>query len=144
VTGIAVGSAVAWWIQSAEKNAKKRDARALRARLKVGVSRSPLIEELAPQPEQVDDELVLELVRSELQRCCSFPDVITVSCAEGSVHLEGPILKAELNRVLRGVARIPGVEEIHDHLEAHRHAWAFSRETAAANGGSRYSAEAPV
>lgn len=123
VAGLAVGSAVAYWFRSARKDPLA--VRRQRDRLKVAVERSPLIDELAPAPDQLDDDLILELVRSELRRCCSYPGAITVTCNGGVVRLDGPILKSELNRVLRSVSRTPGVEEIHDHLEAHRHPWSF-------------------
>jgi osmotically-inducible protein OsmY len=71
-------------------------------------------------PDQLEDDLIIELARSEISRCCSSPAAITVTCTDGVVRLEGPILKSELRRVLRCVTRIPGIREIHDQLEAHR------------------------
>jgi hypothetical protein len=123
VAGIAVGSVVAYWLRPGRKETPEQRRR--REQLKGAIERSPLIDELTPAPEGLDDDLILELIRSELRRCCSYSGAVTLTCDAGVVHLAGPILKSELNRVLRSVSRTPGVEEVHDHLEAHRHPWSF-------------------
>jgi hypothetical protein len=128
IAGVMVGSAVAYWLRSIRKNANQSHGP---ERGRVALHRSPLIEELSPEPEELDDDLLLELVRSELGRSCSYPGAIDISCDRGVVRLEGPVLKSELNRVLRSVARIPGVEEIRDHLSAHRHPWGVTGQTPA-------------
>jgi hypothetical protein len=135
-TGLAVGSALAYLLRHGDRIARRRDAAALRARLRARLRRSALIEELGPTPDYIDDEMLLELARSELRRCCSYPGAITLSCAAGVVRLEGPVLKSELNRVLRAVSRLPGVKEIHDHLEAHRYPWDFGAGTSRATPGN--------
>src|SRR6185436_17834505 len=70
--------------------------------------------------DDLEDELIVELVKSEIARVCVHGDDITVSCANGVVRMEGPVLLADVPRILRCVARIPGIREIHDHLERHR------------------------
>jgi hypothetical protein len=67
----------------------------------------------------VDDEILTQRVRSKLGRLCSHPRSIEVACREGLVELKGPILEAELERVLRGVSKVIGVRSIDNDLEPH-------------------------
>jgi len=69
-----------------------------------------------------DDTVLAERVRAKLGRVCSHPRAIEVKCRDGRVVLKGPILKAEVNRLLRGVAKVRGVCEIDYNLEAHESA----------------------
>ena len=133
VTGAAVGSALTWWFDPQAGRRRRSAVRekavdALR-RAEEAVSRTSkdladradsVIDALRPLPKDVTDEAIVERVRAELDQVSSHADAIEVSCLDRVVTLRGPVLKSELNRVLRSVGRIPGVDEIHDRLEAHR------------------------
>ena len=122
--GVALGSAVGLWLRPEKKEARAPGRRG-RGRLQRVTERSAVIDAVIPPVDDtLEDDLVAEIVRSELDRVCSHPDALRVSCAQGVVSLEGPLLKSELNRVVRSVSRVPGVGEIHDHLQLHRNPWA--------------------
>jgi hypothetical protein len=124
VAGVALGSAVGLWLRPEKTKDEKSPGRWRRTRLQRQAERSPVIDAVVPPVEDaLEDDLVAEIVRSELDRVCSHPDALRVSCARGVVSLEGPLLKSELNRVVRSVSRGPGVDEIHDHLQLHRNPW---------------------
>ncbi len=84
-------------------------ARGLVARARAALRRS--------QP--VDDEVLLERVRSQLGRCASHPRAIEVEVSEGHVCLSGPIFTSELNAILRCVRRISGVRGVESQLDLH-------------------------
>jgi hypothetical protein len=73
----------------------------------------------AVRQETVDDDTLRERVRAQLGRFVSHPRAIEVSAANGVVTLRGPILQAEVTRLLRAVERIPGVREIAPELDEH-------------------------
>lgn len=70
----------------------------------------------------VDDRVMVERVRAKLGRYVSHPRAIDVDAFEGRVTLRGPILQAEVKRLLREVNRIPGVREVVPELEEHKEA----------------------
>ncbi len=82
----------------------------------------------APGFDDMGDDLIVELVTSEIARCCSTPNGLKVNCTRGVVNLAGPVLQNEIPRVLRAASRVPGIVEIHDHLEARRRPMAVSRD----------------
>jgi hypothetical protein len=106
VTGLALGCSLAYWL--APRRTSNLNARQIHRPI-------PL-----PADDDLEDDLIVELVKSEIVRVCSQGDSIDVSCAKGAVRLEGSVLETDLPRILRCVARIPGIREIHDHLERHR------------------------
>jgi uncharacterized membrane protein len=69
--------------------------------------------------EQADDAVLAARVRARLGRVCSHPSAVTVTCHEGSVELNGPVLSSEADRVLSAVSKVRGVREIDDDLERH-------------------------
>jgi BON domain len=73
------------------------------------------------RPTPVDTKLE-ERVRSELGRICSHTRAIHVRAEGHRVHLEGPVLAAEADEIVRRVARLRGVQEVENHLEAHTEA----------------------
>lgn len=81
--------------------------------------------------EAVDDSVLAERVRAQLGRYVSHPRAIDVSASNGVVTLRGPILKAEVPRLLRVVERISGVREIAPELEEHA-----TRDIPALQGGT--------
>lgn len=68
-----------------------------------------------------DDRVLEERVRARVGRSCSHPHAIAVFADAGEVELRGPILRAEVDRVMREVGRVPGVTDVRDHLEVHEH-----------------------
>jgi hypothetical protein len=72
--------------------------------------------------EPVDDRVLAERVRAKLGRYVSHPRAIDVDAFDGRVTLRGPILKAEVKRLLKKINRIPGVTEVVSQLEEHRDA----------------------
>lgn len=69
--------------------------------------------------EVVDDEIVAERVRSALGRYVSHPGSIDVSVNDGRAILQGPVLTAEVDPLLRHVARVRGVRDIENRLSLH-------------------------
>lgn len=65
------------------------------------------------------DEKLEERVRSELGRVCSHTRAIHVHAEGHRVRLEGPVLASEADEIVQHVARLRGVEEVDNHLEAH-------------------------
>jgi uncharacterized membrane protein/osmotically-inducible protein OsmY len=66
-----------------------------------------------------DDRVLEERVRARLGRASSHPHAILVFADAGQVELSGPILRAELDRLLREVGRVPGVSSVKDRLQVH-------------------------
>jgi hypothetical protein len=87
-----------------------------RAQGKVAEVRSRLHQEGA-----VADEILEERVRAKLGRVCAHPSAITVRSRGDRVELTGPILRADVDRVLRAVRRVPGVEAVDNRMEVHEH-----------------------
>src|SRR5512133_2773438 len=54
-------------------------------------------------PEPADDEVLVERVRERMGRVVSHPGAITVSVTQGRVRVSGPILAAEVDRLLMAV-----------------------------------------
>jgi BON domain len=69
--------------------------------------------------DQAGDEIVQDRVRSALGRVASQPDAIKVSVYVRRVILNGPVPAAELDSILRSVARVRGVREVENQLEVH-------------------------
>ncbi len=70
----------------------------------------------------VDDETLVQRVRSKLGRLVSHPHAIAVTSENGVITLTGPILQAEAPRLLRTVEAIRGVSEVVNQLEEHKQA----------------------
>lgn len=69
--------------------------------------------------EETLDPVLHERVRSSLGHCVANPGAIHVQAHEGHVILEGHILAAEVDRLLREVGTLPGVQTIENRLQAH-------------------------
>jgi uncharacterized membrane protein len=69
--------------------------------------------------ERTADDLVVERVRAELGRLSSHPASIDVSCSDAIVHLQGDILKDEVDQVLRGIGKVRGVNSVVNELRIH-------------------------
>jgi uncharacterized membrane protein len=72
--------------------------------------------------EDVDDHTVVERVRSKIGRVVSHPHAIDVTVSDGIATLSGPILQAEVSRLLQTVERVRGVREVISQLEEHKQA----------------------
>jgi uncharacterized membrane protein len=77
-----------------------------------------------PWNSDVADEAVLvDRVRSMIGREVSHPHAIGVHIdGEGRVVLEGPVLRHELNYLMKSVKSVPGVKEVVSRLEVHSEA----------------------
>src|SRR2546423_929750 len=62
--------------------------------------------------EPVDDAVLVDRVRSKLGRIVSHPSAIQVTAQNGNVTLAGPILAAEVPKLLTCVRRVAGVNDL--------------------------------
>jgi osmotically-inducible protein OsmY len=67
--------------------------------------------------EPVDDDVLVDRVRSRIGHVTSHPRAIDVSCAEGEVTLRGDVLEGERTRLLATVASTDGVAAVNDELD---------------------------
>jgi hypothetical protein len=80
----------------------------------------------------VDDGVLVERVRAKLGRVVSHPHAIDVNAMNGYVRLRGPVLQPEAIRLVRAVARVPGVRDVIDALDVH-----LTADIPALQGGTR-------
>jgi uncharacterized membrane protein len=66
------------------------------------------------------DAVLEQRVRSKLGRVSSHPSAIDVAVDNGTVTLRGPVLAAEVDRVISGVASVRGVLNIKSEMEMHK------------------------
>lgn len=71
----------------------------------------------------VDDEVLLQRVREEIESAISHPYAIEVETAGGVVILRGPILQWEVDELVRAVALVRGVRQVIPELEIHKMTW---------------------
>lgn len=83
--------------------------------------------------EPVHDAALTDQIRSQMGRAVSHPRAVHVTAQNGKVTLTGDILKSELNRLLRTVAKVPGVHEIDNRMNTHQEAG----DVRSLQGGSR-------
>jgi uncharacterized membrane protein len=74
------------------------------------------------RPDQVDDDVLHERVRSAIGRVASHPSAITVLASEGRVVLTGHVLADEVDDLVKRVEGVRGVSEVRNELEIHRSA----------------------
>ena len=72
--------------------------------------------------DDVNDGTLVERVRSKLGRVVSHPHAISVTSGNGVVTLTGPVLQAEVPRLLRTVEAVRGVRDVVNQLEEHKQA----------------------
>jgi uncharacterized membrane protein/osmotically-inducible protein OsmY len=72
--------------------------------------------------EDVDDDKLIERVRAKVGRVVSHPHAIAVTAQNGVVTLSGPILQAEMSRLVRTVEHVRGVRDVVSQLEEHKQA----------------------
>jgi uncharacterized membrane protein len=66
--------------------------------------------------EEVDDEVLAERVRAQLGGLVSHPRAIEVRAEQGRVTLSGPVLRDEVNSLLKGVAAVRGLCDVENQL----------------------------
>ncbi len=71
---------------------------------------------------ETDDAVLIDRVRSKLGRIVSHPKAIVVASENANVTLSGPILEAEVDKLLNCVKQIEGVNEVANNLEVHKEA----------------------
>lgn len=69
--------------------------------------------------EPVDDETLVARVRSAMGRYVTHPGAIVVTVHEGSVTLNGPILANEIDKLVKVVGKVQGVQEVRNQLQIH-------------------------
>lgn len=70
-------------------------------------------------PEEVDDLVLEERVRSKIGRCVSHPSAIHVQAHDGRIILSGPILASEMDELLVKIHKVRGVQGVENRLEVH-------------------------
>jgi hypothetical protein len=85
---------------------------ASRTRGRRGAAARALLARARPRP--VGDEALAARVRKKLRATAHDPAAITVSIEHGCVDLRGPVETRERAKVVRAVARLPGVDAVLD------------------------------
>ena len=73
---------------------------------------------LVTQPPPIDDVLAAR-VRARIGRLVSHPGAIEVKAATGRITLSGAAFDAEVEQLMEGVRRVPGVSQVDNQLEPH-------------------------
>jgi BON domain len=68
------------------------------------------------EPDEIDDAVLADRVRTEVGRVCSHPNV-EVTVEDGCVTLEGPVVAHERRPILKAVRSVKGVFDVFDRLE---------------------------
>lgn len=71
-------------------------------------------------PDNADDYVIRERVRSAMGRVVSHPRAVRVAAREGVVTLSGRVLARELDDLLRTAAQVRGVRDVVNELEVHK------------------------
>lgn len=84
-----------------------------RARGLVAAARTAVTDGTAP------DHIIVERVRAKLGRFVSHPGSIEVTATDGTVTLRGPVLRHEVDTLLKVVRAVPGVKGIDNRLQVY-------------------------
>jgi uncharacterized membrane protein len=68
----------------------------------------------------VSDEVLVEQVRSRIDRVISFPHFVEVSARDGDITVRGAVLESELDNLLSAVSSIRQVASVHKELRTYR------------------------
>ena len=71
------------------------------------------------QREQVSDEVLRERVRARIGSVVGHAGALETHVADGRVTLRGPVLAEEVDRLLRRVRSVRGVDDVVNQLEVH-------------------------
>ena len=74
------------------------------------------------RPEDVTDDVLQERVRARLGQTVRYARSIETSVADGVVTLRGPVLAADVARVVRRVGQVPGVQSVDNRFDVHAEA----------------------
>ena len=86
--------------------ARRAEGAAIEIRDRIGDARDLL------RGRTVDDGLIVDRVRAELGRLSRHPGAIEVHSEGGRVELTGPVLRTDVQRVVRGVKHVRGVRDV--------------------------------
>jgi osmotically-inducible protein OsmY len=64
-----------------------------------------------------DDEELAERVRARVARVVSRPEAVHVSVANGVVTLAGSVAAVDFDRLISGVLRVRGVQDVNEQLD---------------------------
>lgn len=67
----------------------------------------------------VGDDILIERVRAKLGGLIRHPGSIEVQAEQGRVMVRGPILRSEVDRLIKGVGRVKGVKHVENRLEVY-------------------------
>jgi hypothetical protein len=67
----------------------------------------------------VDDVVLVQRIRAQLGRVVAHPHAIVVDATAGRARLRAPILRYDVDRLVRAVQRVRGVREIVNELDVH-------------------------
>jgi hypothetical protein len=110
--GLVIGAG-AMYLLDPERGAARRAG--LRARTRELASSTR--EVLASSEDALFEDVLVERVRSRLERVTRHANAIEVRCKEGNeIELKGPALASEHDRIVRAASRVRGVEAIDDDL----------------------------
>jgi len=70
---------------------------------------------------KAEDDVVAARIRAKLGRVVSHPHAVSVVVRNGNAELSGPVLEREKKALLRAVRTVPGVKDISDKLQSHKH-----------------------
>lgn len=70
-------------------------------------------------PDEVDDLVLGERVRSKIGRCLTHPSALHVEAQDGRIILSGAILSSEVYELLVKVHKVRGVRGVENRLEVH-------------------------
>jgi len=71
--------------------------------------------------ETVGDDVLVNRIRSKIGHYVSHPRALHIESHAGTVTLSGPVLQREVSGLLWAIARVRGVKDVVNYLEAHEH-----------------------
>jgi len=86
--------------------------------------------------EEVDDNTLVQRVRSTIGRYVDNVGGIYVQCMQGRVTLRGPVMASQLNRLLKGIRGVRGVSGIDNQLDVRTQPGSVGRENSFTRGSS--------
>jgi hypothetical protein len=67
----------------------------------------------------VDNATLEARVKSAIGRAVSNPGGIEITVQNGHVTLRGPVLRSEVDSLMKTAESVPGVDEVHNYLDVH-------------------------
>jgi uncharacterized membrane protein len=69
---------------------------------------------------EVPDDVLVRRARSQMGRYVTHPGSINIRAEQGRLHLTGPILADQVDRLTRALQAVPGVKGVENRLEVHQ------------------------